>query len=185
MRANIDDLTGGAGDPEQKLDQAIAEMGDRLVDMKNLVAASVAEEARLKNLGRPSEMLEEQRRATEDLKRALVLLNDKIEEAKARRDTLRLRGRSAQVAEAVHAATSGLERENVSDLLDRLEAQVQRLEMQVRVDAELEEQAPTSAAVARLPSREPVPRELGPAPTNGDDQRTPPVEPGDKKRTGR
>jgi phage shock protein A len=190
IRANLDDLTGDADDPEQKLDQAIVEMGERLIDTKNLVAASIAEETRIASLGQQTELLAEQRRATEDLKRALVILNDKIEEAKVRRDTLRLRGRSARVAEAIHASTSGIENENVSELLDRLEAQVERLEMQARVDAELDQQSSESSlgpgSSAKLLSREPVRRALGPVSTPGDTKEpTLPVEPGDKKRTGR
>jgi phage shock protein A len=190
IRANLDDLTGEAGDPEKKLDQAIAELGEHLIQTKNLVAASVAEEARIAGLGQQTELLAEQRRTTEDLKRALVILNDKIEDAKLRRDTLRLRSRSARVAEAIHTSTSGAQDENVSELLDRLQAQVERLEMQARVVAELDQQSPGSAlgtgSVARLPSRDPVSRALGPASTPGDPKEpTLPVEPGDEKRTGR
>jgi phage shock protein A len=190
IRANLDDVTGDAGDPEQKLDQAIAEMNEQLIEMKNLVSASAAEQTRLACLGPDAEILDHRRRATEDLKRALVLLNAKIEEAKARRDTLRLRGRTAKVAEAIHASTSGVEKENVSDLLDRLEAQVTSLEMQARVSAELEPPASPGALgsgpTAERAPRQPVARALGPVST--DDERkqpTVPVEPGDEKRTGR
>jgi phage shock protein A len=190
IRANINDLAGDAGDLEKKLDQAIAEMSDRLIDAKNLVSASVAEEARLAGLGQQTEMLEQQRRATADLKRALVILNDKIEEAKARRTTIRLRSQSAQVTEAIHSSTSSVQNENVAELLDRLESQVERLEMQARVDAELDQHSSGtglgSGSVATLPSREPVPRALGPASApDGGEEPPPPVEPGDEKRTGR
>jgi phage shock protein A len=189
IRANINDLTGDAGDLEKKLDQAIAEMSDRLIDAKNLVAASIAEETRLAGLGPQTEMLEQQRRATADLKRALVILNDKIEEAKARRATIRLRSQSAQVTEAIHASASGVEKENVSELLDRLESQVARLEMQAKVVAELDQQSDTSlapASAARLSAREPVHRALGPVSTPTDrEEPTPPAQPGDEKRTGR
>jgi phage shock protein A len=189
IRANINDLTGDAGDLEKKLDQAIAEMSDRLIDAKNLVAASIAEETRLAGLGPQTEMLEQQGRATADLKRALVILNDKIEEAKARRATIRLRSQSAQVTEAIHASTGGVEKENVSELLDRLESQVAHLEMQAKVEAELDQQSDTSlapASAARLSAREPVHRALGPVSTPTDRKEpTPPAQPGDDKRTGR
>jgi phage shock protein A len=191
IRANLDDLTGDAGDPEKKLDEAIAEMGEHLIDAKNLVAASIAEEARIAGLGQQTDLLAEQRRATEDLKRALVILNDKIEAAKARRDTLRLRSRSARVKEAVHASASGVENGSVSELLDRLESQVERLEVQARVVAELDQQPSETAfgpgtAVRLPPTGEPVRRALGPVSRpEKTEETTLPVAPGDEKRTGR
>jgi len=216
LRANLDDLTRQGDDPEATLDQAISEMSERLLEAKNLVSASTLEETRLARQAedesvrvQPSQReapslgdaraaslrqcidrLEEQRRATRDLKTALAILNDKIEQAKLRRDALRLRRQSAQVTEAIHGSVGSIETDSISHLLDRLEGQVQRLEARARAAAELDERVSEPALASTPPElgppRAPVPRALGPQIGEAEQKdATLSALPGEKQRTPR
>lgn len=78
-----------------------------------------------------------QKAATEKLRAALRQLNDKIEEARRKKDLLIARQRRAEAQEQIHNTLSGLGDNSAFDTFDRMAEKVDRMEAQADASVEL------------------------------------------------
>src|SRR5829696_1953810 len=134
LRSNINDLISRAEDPEKMLNQILVDMRGQLAKAKQQVATAIADEKRLRDqadaefrqvqdweqqaLMRQGEHLsagqqleqtwEQHRSETEKLKNSLRDLNDKIEEAKRKKNLLLARQRRAQAQKRIAETMSSM-----------------------------------------------------------------------------
>lgn len=78
-----------------------------------------------------------QREATEKLRAALRQLNDKIEEARRKKDLLIARQRRAEAQEQIHDTLSGLGDNSAFDTFDRMAQKVDEMEAKAEASVEL------------------------------------------------
>src|SRR5580704_8494506 len=78
-----------------------------------------------------------QKTAVEQLKKALRLLNDKIEEAKRKRNVLIARKKRAEAQRAIQDTMSGLRDQSAFETFDRMAAKVDQMEAEAEAGAEL------------------------------------------------
>jgi phage shock protein A len=81
-----------------------------------------------------------QNTAVEQLKRALRLLNDKIEEAKRKKNVLIARKKRAEAQRAIQDTMSGLRDQSAFETFDRMAAKVDQMEAEAEAGAELAEE---------------------------------------------
>jgi phage shock protein A len=81
-----------------------------------------------------------QKAAVEQLKRALRLLNDKIEEAKRKRNVLIARKKRAEAQKAIQETMSGLRDQSAFETFDRMAQKVDQIEAEAEAQGELAEE---------------------------------------------
>src|SRR5215218_5169383 len=119
VRANISDLIDRAEDPEKMVKQLIQDMENQLISVKTTVAASIADEQRLKERYQDAERSSQewQRKAELAVQRGA---DDLAKEALARRNTY------AQTAAGFKEQYEGQasQVEQLKDALDKLESKL-------------------------------------------------------------
>lgn len=181
IKSNLNDLISSAENPEKMLNQIIVDMRNQLAKAKQQVAASIADEKRLKDqadaefrladdwdkramlavnegrddlakqaLLRGQEHLEHgQALATtwethkmeaEKLKQSLRDLNEKIEEAKRKKNLLLARQRRAEAQARISQTMSGMSDNSAFDAFARMEEKITTNERQLQAAQEIDEE---------------------------------------------
>jgi phage shock protein A len=81
-----------------------------------------------------------QKAAVEQLKKALRLLNDKIEEAKRKKNVLVARKKRAEAQRAIQDTMSGLRDQSAFETFDRMAAKVDQIEAEAEAESDLAEE---------------------------------------------
>jgi len=81
-----------------------------------------------------------QKNAVDQLKTALRLLNDKIEEAKRKRNVLIARKKRAEAQRAIQETMSGLRDQSAFDTFDRMSQKIDQIEAEAEAQADLTEE---------------------------------------------
>jgi phage shock protein A len=81
-----------------------------------------------------------QKAAVEQLKKALRMLNDKIEEAKRKKNVLIARKKRAEAQKAIQETMSGLKDQSAFETFDRMSSKIDQLEAEAEAGAELAEE---------------------------------------------
>src|SRR5215831_16812565 len=131
IKSNLNDLISKAEDPERMLNQVLSEMGNQLIEAKRQIAASMewerkammavragddelAKQALLRQREHENltsqfeEQWGAQKTAVDRLKDTLRTLNDKVEEAKRKKNILIARKKRAEAQKAIQETMSGL-----------------------------------------------------------------------------
>ena len=181
IKSNLNELISSAENPEKMLNQIIVDMRNQLAKAKQQVAASIADEKRLKDqadsefkladewerramlavqegrddlakqaLLRGQEHLEHgqqlastwetHRMETEKLKQSLRDLNDKIEEAKRKKNLLLARQRRAEAQARISQTMSGLSDNSAFDAFNLMEEKITANERQLQAAQEIDEE---------------------------------------------
>jgi len=181
IKSNLNDLISTAENPEKMLNQIIVDMRNQLAKAKQQVAASIADEKKLKDqadaefrladdwekrailavnegrddlatqaLLRGQEHLdhgqalaatwETHRSETEKLKQSLRDLNDKIEEAKRKKNLLLARQRRAEAQARISQTMSGMSDNSAFDAFARMEEKINTNERQLQAAQEIDEE---------------------------------------------
>src|SRR6266850_2578828 len=125
IKSNLNDLISKAEDPQKMLNQIVVEMQNQLVEAKKQVAVSIADEKRLK------------KNAVEKLKDQLRTLNDKIEEAKRKKNILIARQKRAEAQKAIQDTMRGLSDNSAFDSFERMSQKVDQIEAESEASVEL------------------------------------------------
>jgi phage shock protein A len=83
---------------------------------------------------------EKQKAAVEQLKTALRLLNNKIEEAKRKKNVLIARKKRAEAQKAIHETMSGLKNASAFETFDRMASKIEQMEAEADASAEISEE---------------------------------------------
>lgn len=83
---------------------------------------------------------EKQKASVEQLKRALRMLNDKIEEAKRKKNVLVARKKRAEAQKAIQETMSGLNDQSAFETFGRMEQKIDQMEAEAEAGAELAEE---------------------------------------------
>lgn len=86
------------------------------------------------------EQWQKQKTAVESLKRALRMLNDKIEEAKRKKNVLVARKKRAEAQKAIQETMSGLKDQSAFETFQRMEAKIDQMEAEAEAEGELSEE---------------------------------------------
>ncbi len=86
------------------------------------------------------EQYEKQKAAVEQLKNALRLLNNKIEEAKRKKNVLIARKKRAEAQKAIHETMSGLNNASAFETFDRMAGKIEQMEAEADASAEISEE---------------------------------------------
>ncbi len=181
IKSNLNDLISSAENPEKMLNQIIVDMRNQLAKAKQQVAASIADEKRLKDqadaefrladdwdkramlavnegrddlakqaLLRGQEHLEHgQALATtwethkmeaDKLKQSLRDLNEKIEEAKRKKNLLLARQRRAEAQARISQTMSGMSDNSAFEAFARMEEKITTNERQLQAAQEIDEE---------------------------------------------
>ena len=81
-----------------------------------------------------------QKASVDQLKRALRMLNDKIEEAKRKKNVLVARKKRAEAQKAIQETMHGLKDQSAFETFDRMSAKIDQLEAEAEAGAELQEE---------------------------------------------
>src|SRR5262245_15506480 len=81
-----------------------------------------------------------QKNSVEQLKKALRMLNDKIEEAKRKKNVLIARKKRAEAQKAIQETMSGLKDQSAFETFDRMSQKIDQLEAEAEAGAELAEE---------------------------------------------
>jgi phage shock protein A len=81
-----------------------------------------------------------QKAAVDSLKRALRMLNDKIEEAKRKKNVLIARKKRAEAQKAIQETMSGLKDQSAFETFDRMSGKIDQMEAEAEAGAELQEE---------------------------------------------
>lgn len=91
-----------------------------------------------------------QKQAVEQLKTALKLLNNKIEEAKRKKNVLLARKKRAEAQKAIQETMSGLNNASAFETFDRMSAKIDQMEAEAEAATELAEEATGDTLAARF-----------------------------------
>jgi phage shock protein A len=83
---------------------------------------------------------EKQKAAVEQLKTALRMLNNKIEEAKRKKNVLIARKKRAEAQKAIHETMSGLKNASAFETFDRMAGRIEQMEAEADASAEMAEE---------------------------------------------
>jgi phage shock protein A len=86
------------------------------------------------------EQWQKQKDAVEKLKSALRMLNDKIEEAKRKKNVLIARKKRAEAQQAIQATMSGLKDQSAFETFDRMTQKIDQMEAEAEAGEELQEE---------------------------------------------
>ncbi len=100
------------------------------------------------------EQWEKQKAAVEQLKRALRMLNDKIEEAKRKKNVLVARKKRAEAQKAIQETMSGLKDQSAFETFDRMANKIDQLEAEAEAGAELAEEYTGDVLASKFQSLE-------------------------------
>jgi phage shock protein A len=81
-----------------------------------------------------------QKKAVDQLKQALRLLNDKIEEAKRKKNVLIARKKRAEAQKAIQETMSGLKDQSAFETFDRMSQKIDQIEAEAEAQADLAEE---------------------------------------------
>jgi|SRR5579859_5370320 len=81
-----------------------------------------------------------QKKAVDQLKQALRLLNDKIEEAKRKKNVLIARKKRAEAQKAIQETMSGLKDQSAFETFDRMSQKIDQIEAEAEAQSELAEE---------------------------------------------
>src|SRR5262245_49762386 len=178
IKSNLNDLISKAEDPEKMLNQVLTDMGNQLIEAKRQIAASIADEKRLRkqadqesatakewerkammavragddelakqallrqkeheNLtAQFEEQWTSQKTAVDRLKDTLRTLNDKVEEAKRKKNILIARKKRAEAQKAIQETMSGLSDTSAFDTFSRMADKIDQLEAEAEAGHEL------------------------------------------------
>jgi phage shock protein A len=181
LRSNINDLISSAENPEKMLNQIIVDMRSQLAKAKQQVAASIADEKRLRDqvdaefrqaqdwekramlavqegrddlakqaLVRHNEYMthgqtldatwQSHQLETEKLKNALRDLNDKIEEAKRKKNLLIARQKRAEAQQRISQTMSSMSEKSAFEAFSRMEQKIEDNERRLRASTEIDEE---------------------------------------------
>src|ERR1700691_6104082 len=138
IKSNLNDLISRSEDPEKMLNQIVLEMNNQLVEAKKQVAASIADEKRL-----AKQCEQEIANAQEWERRAMMALralNDKIEEAKRKKNVLVARKKRAEAQKSIQETMSGLRDQSAFETFDRMSQKIDQLEAEAEAQADLAEE---------------------------------------------
>jgi phage shock protein A len=96
------------------------------------------------------EQWQKQKQAVDQLKTALRVLNDKIEEAKRKKSVLIARKKRAEAQKAIQETMSGLSNNSAFDNFNRMEARIDQMEAEAEASAELSEEYTGDALASRF-----------------------------------
>src|SRR6187431_26545 len=165
LKSNLNDLISNSEDPEKMLNQIVLDMSNQLLEAKRQVAASIADEKRLAKLAvragddalakealarkkehqtlaeQFQEQWSKQKQAVDQLKLALRALNNKIEEAKRKKNLLIARKKRAEAQKAIQETMTGLKNASAFETFDRMAGRIEQMEAEAEAHAELNEEA--------------------------------------------
>ena len=95
-----------------------------------------------------------QKASVDQLKRALRMLNDKIEEAKRKKNVLVARKKRAEAQKAIQETMHGLKDQSAFETFDRMSAKIDQLEAEAEAGAELQEEYSGDVLASRFQSLE-------------------------------
>ena len=95
-----------------------------------------------------------QKASVDQLKRALRMLNDKIEEAKRKKNVLVARKKRAEAQKSIQETMHGLKDQSAFETFDRMSAKIDQLEAEAEAGAELQEEYTGDALASRFQSLE-------------------------------
>lgn len=93
---------------------------------------------------------QKQKQAVDQLKTALKLLNNKIEEAKRKKNVLVARKKRAEAQKAIQETMSGLNNASAFETFDRMAAKIDQMEAEAEATTELAEEASGDTLAARF-----------------------------------
>jgi phage shock protein A len=134
IKSNINDLISKAEDPEKMLSQVLVDMKNQLVEAKKQVAVAIGDEKRLK---KQWDDQVQQKDAVEKLKDQLRTLNNKIEEAKRKKNILVARAKRAEAQKTIQATMAGLSDTSAFETFDRMAEKVEQAEAEAEAGVEL------------------------------------------------
>src|ERR671924_317426 len=166
LRSNINDLISRAENPEKMLNQLIVDMKSQLAKAKQQVASAIADEKKLQSdaeavkegrddlakqaLGRYNEHLHgaqqlhetwlKHKAETEALKLSLRQLNDKIEEAKRKKNILVARAKRAEAQQRIQETMSGMSDKSAFESFERMAEKIEATERKALAAAEIQEE---------------------------------------------
>src|SRR3954468_11925887 len=97
---------------------------------------------------------QKQKTAVEQLKKALRMLNDKIEEAKRKKNVLIARKKRAEAQRAIQETMSGLKDQSAFETFDRMSGKIDQLEAEAEAEGELAEEYTGDALASQFASLE-------------------------------
>src|SRR5881628_1668280 len=175
IRSNINDLISRAEDPEKMLNQMIVDMRTQLAKAKQQVAAAIADEKRLavqetrddlakQALLRHNEHAQsalqlhdtwiKHREETEKLKLSLRQLNDRIEDAKRKKNILIARQKRAEAHKRIQETMSSIGDKSVFETFERMTEQIEHEERKLIAAAEVNEDLSGDTLVKQFQSLE-------------------------------
>src|SRR5271169_873508 len=83
---------------------------------------------------------QKQKAAVENLKQALRMLNDKIEEAKRKKNVLIARKKRAEAQRAIQETMSGLRDQSAFETFDRMAGKIDQMEAEAEAEGEMQEE---------------------------------------------
>ncbi|HRG99473.1 MAG TPA: PspA/IM30 family protein [Polyangiaceae bacterium] len=95
-----------------------------------------------------------QKASVDQLKRALRMLNDKIEEAKRKKNVLVARKKRAEAQKSIQETMHGLKDQSAFETFDRMSAKIDQLEAEAEAGAELQEEYSGDVLASRFQSLE-------------------------------
>src|SRR6266487_3696019 len=150
IRSNINDLISRAENPQKVLEQLIVDMRNQLAKAKQQVAAAIADEKRL------SAQAEQEKKLSEDWEKRAVLavqegrddlakqallrqLNDKIEEAKRKKNILIARQKRAEAHKRIQETMGAISDKSAFETFERMAEQIEHEERKLIAAAEVNE----------------------------------------------
>ncbi len=134
LRAQLDDEAGQARDWENRAMLAVREGRDDLAKQ-----ALIRQQEHGERAGSLERTWRAQAEETEKLKASLKQLNDKIEEAKRKRNLLIAKQKRAQAQRRIHDTMSGLSDTSAFDAFNRMAEKIEAAEQQTIAAAEVSE----------------------------------------------
>ena len=100
------------------------------------------------------EQWEKQKASVEQLKRALRMLNDKIEEAKRKKNVLIARKKRAEAQKAIQETMSGLRDQSAFETFERMEGKIDQMEAEAEAAGEIQEEYTGDVLASRFKNLE-------------------------------
>jgi phage shock protein A len=96
------------------------------------------------------EQFDKQKKAVDQLKSALRMLSDKIEEAKRKKNVLIARKKRAEAQKSIHETMSGLNNVSAFETFDRMASKIDQMEAEADAAAEMSEEYTGDALAAKF-----------------------------------
>jgi phage shock protein A len=161
IRSNINDLISRAEDPEKMLNQLIVDMRSQLAKAKQQEARDdLAKQALLRHNEHAQGAVQlhetwiKHREETEKLKLSLRQLNDRIEEAKRKKNILIARQKRAEAHKRIQETMSSIGDKSVFETFERMTEQIEHEERKLIAAAEVNEDLSGDTLVKQFQSLE-------------------------------